>query len=104
MILSSSLNTALLSSVPLVLADVVLLSGILSVTGGLFQPHLREKMLRNPNFRMLPCSDRGCSGCYEWRKQESYAVWKWTLVAESDTQVLLRQAHVKPPKSDVQNY
>ncbi|KAL6525343.1 hypothetical protein OROHE_015650 [Orobanche hederae] len=39
--------------------------GILGVAGGLFQPHLGEKMLRKPNFRMLPCSDRGCSGCYE---------------------------------------
>ncbi|KAL6558288.1 hypothetical protein OROMI_018638 [Orobanche minor] len=38
---------------------------ILGVAGGLFQPHLGEKMLRKPNFRMLPCSDRGCSGCYE---------------------------------------
>ncbi|KAL6564856.1 hypothetical protein OROMI_016306 [Orobanche minor] len=38
---------------------------ILGVAGGLFQPHLRDKILRKPNFRMLPCSDRGCSGCYE---------------------------------------
>ncbi|KAL6562891.1 hypothetical protein OROHE_005478 [Orobanche hederae] len=44
---------------------LILKKGILGVAGGLFQLHLGEKMLLKPNFRMLPCSDRGCSGCYE---------------------------------------
>ncbi|KAL6536701.1 hypothetical protein OROMI_026282 [Orobanche minor] len=43
---------------------------------------LGRRYSSKPNFRMLPCSDRGCSGCYE--RQSWDAVWKWTLVAGSD--------------------
>ncbi|KAL6580193.1 hypothetical protein OROMI_008217 [Orobanche minor] len=52
----------------------------LEAGSGLFQPPLGEKILRKANFRMLSCSSRGCSGCYEWRKLLSDVVWNRTFV------------------------
>ncbi|KAL6580543.1 hypothetical protein OROMI_008567 [Orobanche minor] len=53
--------------------------GILGVTGGLFQPHLGEKMLRKP---FLECF----------------------LVATGVVVAVMRQPLLQPPKSDMQNY